>query len=511
MKKGGIILASLISLLLLFTTKVNAEELGAGSVKFDKDSRATLEQLADSISPPNPFSNPRAEDKELKIVPQFQTNPFAQYLLNFDSDGQKNVKKGEKITLSGKLSFSLEKTKEVLDEQMARCVSQVQNKGERNCIYPDIYTIPALSNIGVFVQVWEKDNSEERTKSGDNLVDEFYAVQGLDLKEKKEQQVALNWQVPEETRNGSYYFSFFVTENKKFPLSGSPIAVFAPPLVYAFDISGNGNNGVKIDKSNIKLNGAPYSQILPVPTIEPQGDKINIEIPILNLNPNDQQVKTRYELYRWTQEDPKNILNSEDKTEKIPVNGKVISNFSFLPNDDDSTYTVKLIADSGKGQSAIDVHFVVKDKNRGIFLFLGVARNKDNKNYPMFCPRNAAWTGTIPGKIKLTLLNEKDEEVSFWEKNGIIEPWNWQCFTVEDEKFYALNSNNKCLKLKGEIFDQKGVLSDEAEISQNCQPSGPSALERISATGKNNTFLILSGIILLIILGGTVIYLKKKK
>ncbi|MFH1183244.1 MAG: hypothetical protein V1690_03210 [Candidatus Moraniibacteriota bacterium] len=502
----------------VFLAGTTQAELAPGSVKLDDDP-AGLGKLINSAVPPNPFNSPGEQDKEIKLVPAFQENPLADYAISFDKSNDKNFQKGGVVNLAGDLSYSGSQAKNQIDKARENCLSRYNNKSEaeRNqlCASPEIYQIPSIPDAGIFVQAWRRDETENRTKTGDYLIDEFYAAQGLTLKEGKNHNVNIIWKIPEELKTGSYYFSFFVTANQRFPLSGFPINVFSPGIVYPFDISGDSGNGVEIDKNKIKINDTAYSPVLPVPTVEPKDGKVTIEASVANLNPAEQKVTVRYELYRWMQEDPKNLLTKEEQAETITPGEIKTTDFSFTPSGIESVYTVKVVASTPKSQSVIDIHFSLKDKNKGIFLFLGAAKGSDNNFYPMFCPRDAQWVGMFPAEIKLT-LSKNNKDIASWDKKGIIEPVDGRCIVIQDEKFKEMGSGN-CMKLTGQIFNPDNKLVDETTIDYNCGPKDSGDSDAGLLSQKKQTFtdkniiIAFLGLLILTVIGGMIILINKNK
>jgi len=497
---------------LLFSAPVKAE-LAPGSIKLDKSPQAVLDKLVSSSAPPNPFNSPGEQDKEIRIVPAFQGKPLARYTLDFDKGGKTSFQKGELASLAGDLNYSGDDAKNQLDKALTNCQSQLEGKAK--CVAPEFYQIPVISNVGIFVQVWRKDETASRVKTGDYLIDEFYASQGITLKEGEGQKIAVNWKIPAEIKEGRYYFSFFVTANQRFPLSGFPLNVFSPGIVYPFDISGEGGNGVEIDKSEIKLNGNAYSQVLPAPTVEPDDDGITVEVPVTNLDSAEQKVTVRYELYRWTQENSENLLKKENTVETVAPGEIKAAAFSFVPNDSDGVYDIKVTASTPQSQSVADIHFSLKDRNEGIFLFLGVAKGQDNKDYPIFCPRNARGTGMFPATVKLS-LNENGKDVASWDKKGVIEAVDGRCLVIKEDRFSQALGSGSCVKLTGNIFGSGNQSTDAETVDYNCEPKNPaetgaSQTQKEPAFTGKNMVIILAILLILAVAGGAAILINKNK
>ena len=511
-----------------FSTK--AEE-NKGNVSVDKNFDAT--ELIASLPPDNSFSQMKSED--MKRTFPFYTQPFVSFKINLDSSNKTNYQKGESIDLKGNLSYSYNETAKAIEGINQKCQNLFKDKSlderEGICANSQEYDLIGFNQTGVFVQVWRQDKNLESAKAkGDYLVDEFYLDGDLSLKENQPASFNLKWKIPTGLESGSYHFSFFVNEKKNFSLLGFPVDVYSPLVKKDFRVEGDEskNKSLEIDKNNIKINDLAYSQTSPMQLVELKDGRIKVNANLESISQEKSNVKIKYQLYKWTQEDPSNILDTKEEVRTLLSGEETPLAYVFAPNDVDSFYTVKIeVSDQASGaKSLVDVHFIIKDRNNGKFMYLGMTKNvKDGLFYPIFCPRNTEWTGYFDGKIKLA-IKENNKEVGNWEKIGLIEPTDGICFVAKNDSFKNIRGEG-CLELKGEIFDNKnGKVVDSVVSKYNCEDTNNLVLENDTKVSnklnqqKNNSFSVLASsnfypilvlIFILIVIIILIFYFKKNK
>lgn len=391
-------------------------------------------------------------DADLKESYPFYASPLSNYSLALESKSQ-SFSPGETVALKGKLKFDFQGA-ERLKKDCPECKDVV------------IYPISEISEAGIFVQVWKKDENQSGALKSDFLIDEFYAASGLSLRENQEEAFNVNWNIPKLSSEGEYYFSFFINSAKRFNLKGNPLVPLSSAETFNFHLNGDKNaQGVILDKNNIKINGSEYAYRKPAPTLD-EKNNVTITVPVENLNQKDQSAKISYDLLGWGQEDEKSLV-LPGRTENVSLTSgeKKELVFSFTPDNINSVYNLKITASTLESKSIANVRFVLKGKNRGIIRFLGEVENQ-NGVIPMFCIKNAQWDGVFDGKLKLTALAD-GKELAALEKSGD--------FTVEDHCFVVTNpefsfKNTQGLTLRAEVLNKDNIKVDERTVAFSPSP-----------------------------------------
>jgi len=379
---------------LLFISAFFVCGYASAEVKYDADSPGKIIDflLSQPLIETSLTGKPDSDIKE--TYPSF-TDPLSNYDLTLDSKDQ-SFSPGGTISLGAKLKFNF-KGQNTLKSSCP------------NCDASKLYPISEIPNTSVFVQVWRKDDDKTSSLKGDYLIDEFYALNNVLLKENEEKIFNVNWNAPASEKLGDYYFSFYINSAKRFNMKGTPLVAFYPAETFNFHLKQDKSiNGIELDKNNIKVGNKDYSYRQPAPVIDGAGS-VTVSVPLTNLSKNPENIKVTYDLLGWGQEDAKDLILPE-KTENVTLASgeKKDLNFTFNPDDINSVYNLKIVASASDSQSVSNIRFVLKDKNRGIIRFLGMVKNQENLA-PLFCVRNAQWQGTFSGKLKLTaFVNEKE-------------------------------------------------------------------------------------------------------
>ena len=467
-----------------------------------------------SLDEQNPFVYGSESLKMERTLP-FYTTPFSDFKITFDSEDKKFYQGGEEALIGGKISYSSENSEQEVEKIKNDCLSDQKDKTEERrkiiCETPPIYYFSDFSDVSILVQVWREE--EDRTKmreKGDDLVDEFYAVENILLKEKEEKGFEVKWKAPENLKPGKYYASFFVNQNKRFTLFNFPVNIFAPLTRFDFEImrgEGDLEGGVKIDKDKIKINDEDYSQVLPAPEVDGSSGKINFKIPVSNPREKEETGTVTYILQRWTQENPIEVITKKEEPLKLAGGSEETLNFEFSPEEFDSVCNLQVVVQSEKTKSMTDIHFVVKGKNRGVIRFLGMGKERSSDDsWPFFCLRNAAWQGAFEGKLKLDFLDGNNQKIKDWEVAGEIEARDGVCFVIKDSAFSNL-SKNSCLKMKGSVMGKDEKVTDEEEVYYNCNSAekanqlqkNEDSFFKITLQKKREALIFLAGLVLIII------------
>lgn len=448
-----------------------------------------LNQLANSFPPKTAFS--QIKDEDIKRTFSFYTQPFVDFKLNVNPVSKTNFSPGETLILKGDLAYSYDNVNKVVSNITDKCFKIFQNKSQEEkigiCDNPEIFKIPSFQKVGIFVQIWRDDQDKESAKSkGDYLIEEFYLKEISILEENKQVPFELKWNLPKELISGNYHLSFYLNEQKNFSLSGFPVDSFSPLARTNFNVlnTENKKNEFVLSKDKITINDVSYSQTSPMQLIEARDGKIDIKTEVTNLSGNENNLKIKYQLYKWTQEDPTNIVDEKEMNEKLSQSQSLPLNYSFVPNNLYGFYTLKISANSSTTSSLANIHFIVKTKDSGRFMYLGLVKDKTGKISPMFCPRNTQWTGFFKGKIKL-VVTEENKQIGTWEKEGFIEPVDGMCFIAKIDSLKN-SYGDKCTEIKGEIFDDQGQMTDRVVSKYNCETEKTS-IEKTIQEGKKTS------------------------
>lgn len=420
----------------------------------------------------------------VEVYPYY-LHPISNLDLKLDKLAKQNFKKGEEVPISGSLKFTFDGQK-IIKKLSEDCMKKVNNA--EICNVNSEYSISQLNNLGIFVQVWRVDEDSQNSKKGDFLIQEFYLSEGINLKDGQEGNFKSKWKIPEEIKTGKYYLSFYINSEKSFDLNGSPLVTFNAGKTLDFYIpeTEGGKSGVEIDKNSLKINGADYYYRNVAPTVS-GNQEVVFEGKILNYDPENKDVKIKYSLYRWGQEDPADLLSQKEENMNIEGQSEKPIKFSFKGDKNNSVYNLKIEAVSGRGISTSNLRIVFENYHRGVFRYLGFLRNSNKNFVPFFCIRDAQWSGSFKGSVKLTLLDSAGKEVASWEDEDQINSGNDRCFAPKDRVYL---NNLDCSSLKAEIKNNQGVVFDKKTVTFGCEKKEASNFKYSGISNKENSKLI---------------------
>ena len=451
-------------------------------------------QFIKDLPAPTPLNGAVSSDIT-EVVPSYRL-PFSALKIDLSPSKTLSFSPGEKISLAGNLSY-IWKGSDNMKKIHDLCMEKT--KDEKQCQMPQAYEIPQFNNLGVYIQVWKKDDSQVGADKGDFLVDEFYALNNAQLSENEKKDFNISWTVPAEIKGGKYYFLFYLNQNKSFEILGTPLAVFSETKRFDFEIKNAEASGIELDKNSIKVGDQDYAYRRPAPTVK--GNEITVEIPLKNLDNTDQQASAKYELYRWSRTNPKDLIDSKTENQNLKANSLGILKYTFTPNATDSVYDLKIKATTTRSETSSYVRFVMNGQHRGIFRFLSFV-SSNGAYIPMFCVRDANWSGSFQGTVRLTIGNEK------FEQAGTINADDGKCFILNNK---LQVKNNECINLKAEMLDKTGTIVDSQEVSTNCQKKAATDANNSEVRNQPSNYLTyILAIITLLLIGGAVAFYKIK-
>ncbi len=415
----------------------------------------------------NEFS--KLESGSFKRTYPFNFPPFLKSEIKFKKNKEVFVP-GEEISLNGYVKYWNSEAKNEMDKIRENCLKTWEDKKdfppESICPDFDLYRIPKIEHLGLFVQIWKIDESEKRQENGDFLIDEFYVDKVFSLIENEKNNLSFNWKIPDEIEKGNYYFSFFVNSNKNFPVINLVQNIFSPLNQEPFRIEGNKNSSLFLDKDNINLNGEHYFPIRRTPTISPLDGKFIIKNNIKNTTDRLENVSIKYKLFNWTQEDERNLLLEKNETVDAPGNSTIPIEFSYQDFPEESVNTLKIEISTNSKKSIINLTFVIDNKSKARMTFLGQIED-DNGIYPYACVQYYGWKRDFTGNIKVEAFSQDKKMLASWNQNGSISIEDAFCFALKGSGFENIQKN-QCFYLNGQITDGDKKVFEE-EISLNCE------------------------------------------
>ena len=474
LKKFGEGFAFILAFFMVFFGMAFAQELAVPNAGTDANPNQNLagskvelsegfeEQYKEFLKKQAPSPSFDEKGKLVEVYPPYLA-PMS--LFNIDISGEQIFRAGEKIALKGSVKYE-NRSKEIEKNTVEAC----QSFGKDNKTCDKVYSLsemPILNSLGIYVQVFRVDNDPAGSQKGDYLVDEFYTLENFSLRNGEKKNFNLVWKVPTGIPEGEYYFLLYLDKDRKFPLLGTPLVAFSEGKRFDFEVQGAKETTVEFNKNSILLNGRSYAHRSPAPTVP--AETITIAVSLLSSLSADRTVKVNWEVYRWGQTNPEDLIQNKEETVIIPPGGQTKLNFAFTPSGIDSVYSVKARIIDPDYFSAVNVRFVLEGRNRGIFRFVDLVKNADSYA-PLVCIRNANWQGDFKGQVRVSLNNKT------LTKEGGVRGTDEHCYLAKDPNFKVKNPS--CYTLFAEVLNERGEPVDSLKsAATDCS-------ERASGAGE---------------------------
>lgn len=346
---------------------------------------------------------------------------------------------------------------------------------------------------------------------GHFVVDEFFAVEKFVIDADTSKKVSFSWKVPDTLSKGNYKVLFSFTAGKRYNLAGLAFTNEVVASTADFNVSGTNDKSLLFDRSQTKINGAPYYHIADDVSYEP-GSAITITQPIKNNHKEEKSVKIKYELYYWDGLDEQDKIKSTTEEVLVPANGSKVLTYK-LERVESPIYYLRITAISGDDKSIVSVR-VASPLERPRLNFLTVT------NFPVFtgektelfaCFHNGS---DAPGKgtIVVSVSDKDGNEISKINYTGDI-PSGMKAIAKE----FTATKDYTYLKLSAEVYNGKNTQVEKYEVIYDCRAlSSERCRESAAPTSTTepaqlDTTIIIMAVVLLLLIIAIIILVKRRK
>ena len=214
----------------------------------------------------------------------------------------------------------------------------------------------------VYVKIFRQRGSGEKDANGPDVVDQFYAAEGLTVPAGGELPISIQWNIPSYAVSGEYKVATFFTVSRKFNLLGLPFTDDVVGNTASFKVSGELKRGVSFKKDAVTVAGEKY-YFAAFPPRTSASDPVTVEATLANATGESFTVPVTWSLYHWSQNDQANFITS--KTEQVTVAAGKSAKVSFVVDDTNHpVYLLQGVAKWHDSSSIINVRFVREGKDQ---------------------------------------------------------------------------------------------------------------------------------------------------
>jgi hypothetical protein len=355
----------------------------------------------------------------------------------------------------------------------------------------------------VYVKIFKERGDGSKDSNGPDVVDQFYAVDGISLPAGGSKPVQFSWNVPSYAISGSYKVATFFTVSHKFNLLGLPFTDDVVGNTADFKISSEQKGTVGFDKTSVTIDG----QLCHFAAFPPQEDPsapVTVEATLTNTTGKNVTVPVTWTLNWWSGNDASNVLST--RTDQVTIPPGAQKTVSFTAND--ANYPVYLLTGVVKwddSSSIINVRFVRTGKDRLRINFPAVTSFPLTSGTPttlFSCLHNAGESPAVSGsRVVLSLLDQGGKTIHSYTYSGDV---TGAMMGVADE--FSPKSTYDVFTLNAKLY-QGDNLVDQSNVTYDCQQIDPSLCLNPRNAGSSNAVMQLFGWLVAIIIIVGLIYL----
>jgi uncharacterized repeat protein (TIGR02543 family) len=351
----------------------------------------------------------------------------------------------------------------------------------------------------LYVKVF-KSTGPEKNPNGPDVVDQFIAVDNINIPANGSVPVSFTWQVPAYAVSGDYRLATFFTSDKKFNLLGLSFTDDIVGNEYLFTISGEQDEYIMFDKSSVVINDNPYYFAAYPPRIEPE-KPANVSVSVLNNTDEYRDVNVLWKLYKWDAMHPDNFVREFSSVASIQANSA--SEISVSIDDADApVYLLIGEIQERDTKSIVNIRYVRGDIDKVRLNFPAVTKFplQEGEDTTVFtCLHNAGQSHQVlNNKVVLEVKNAKGKVIESHIYEG---PITGEMMAIKKD-FKPKKSLDK-FSVYSAIYTN-GVLVDESTMEYDCALIDPRTCQ------EKDTHIIWIALSIIGLIGLLVIFQKMK-
>ncbi len=330
----------------------------------------------------------------------------------------------------------------------------------------------------VYIKVFRLQGDTDNWTNGPNVVDQFYAIEGVSLDARKTMDFNLVWDVPFHAKSGRYQASTFFVSQKKFNLLGLSFTDDVVGNAFNFTVRSDRNTSVYLNKNNAKLNATPF-RFLNATRVIPKEEPAKIEIELVNETDTWQEILVKWKLYSWDALREENIVEIKEESIIINANEKKKLYYTALDTAEPIYYLV-IEARYKDAKSIIGMRFGREAMNRTRINFPAITSyplEQGRKTTLFSCVHAFGRASIVPNnRLVLELFDANGGKIHSYTYDGNI---SGAMMAVKDD--FAPAGTYTDFTLKASLF-RDGKPVESAEMVYDCMKIDPLLCGRSTAT-----------------------------
>lgn len=363
-----------------------------------------------------------------------------------------------------------------------------------------------IVNGMVYVKVFKVRDSEN-IQFGDDLVDQFVALENVVLPPGDRKYGAFEWQIPTNAESGTYKIATYFISAERFNLEGLSFTddIIGGSVEISVRDDAEGEGAVRFDRESVTVNGEVHEFATFMSVFDETSEKVEVKAVVNNTTDTSYEGVVTWTLYGWDGLRAETMLDT--KSESIRVDAESTKQVAYAAVGVERTYPVYyLIGElkNGDSKSIIDVRYVhvQTDTKWARFNDVGVnAYPLDGNAVAYACFQGfSGSSGVFPeGRVEV----EVRAPGFFGPKiigEGVYEGVVHQDFVALPVR---ITSQTEDLVVSASLYIQ-GKLIDVVEMEYSCEDLTPGLC---MDKGSGGTLYAIIVTVLALLLGGAVLVL----
>ena len=359
----------------------------------------------------------------------------------------------------------------------------------------------------VYVKIFRQRGNGEKDVNGPDVVDQFYAAEGLTISANGELPISINWNIPSYAVSGEYKIATFFTVSHKFNLLGLPFTDDVVGNTASFKVAGELKNGVSFKKDAVTVGGEKY-YFAAFPPRTSATDPVTVEATLTNPTGESVTVPVTWSLYHWSGNDNANFITS--KTDQVTIASGKTAKVSF--EVDDANYPVYLLTGVAKwhdSSSIINVRFVREGKDQLRINYPALMSYPLTAGTPttiFSCLHNAGESASVPGgRLELSLLDDNGEVIHSYTYTGNV---TGAMMGVADK--FTPSKTYGTFTLNAKLY-QGQTLVDQSSVTYDCEKLNPALCTNAQGEADLQNILIsLAEFVAALVVIGILVYFARR-
>jgi len=369
-----------------------------------------------------------------------------------------------------------------------------------------------VSDGTLHARILKKGLSSGGTPTFDTL-DQFVAVENIELAPGSERPVAFTWEIPRNALPGQYQVVTFFSVSERFGLDALSFTGSAQGATHDFGIVNETSKGiVSFDTAEVYVNSDTVQRFVNAPVrIVKNQPEVVVRATVRSSVDRPVEVPVEWKLYRWDSIKNQDVIDTQTSIVQLHPNSESVVEYT-IRDTGSSVYQVVGTLDYKGLKSLILPRFVREGVDEVRLAYAGLETYPvvaGEANTLFFCAHNTGFSQSIDGaRVELSVLNDDAVILRSVQKLDYEGPVTSELMAVA--KDFTARTSTGNITIRADLY-QGATVVDSIDTQYSCEALLGS--DRCGQLPQSNMLFIVAGavgagVLLLVIL--LIIFLNRK-